>query len=55
MAGRRELRRMTDDSAELISRLKINPKQAEECHKLAVSAITNALGRRPSTLRYIQI
>ncbi len=49
------LRRMTDDSAELISRLKINPKQAEECHKLAVSAITNALGRRPSTLRYIQI
>jgi len=49
------LRRMTQDSPELISRMKLSQQQAEECHKLAVSAITNALGRRPSTLRYVQI
>ncbi len=49
------LRRMTQDSSEHISRMKLSQQQAEECHKLAVSAITNALGRRPSTLRYIQI
>lgn len=49
------LRRMTQDSADLVSRMRLSQQQAEECHKLAVSAITNALGRRPSTLRYIQI
>ena len=49
------LRRLTDASVELVSRLKLSQQQAEECHKLAVSSITHALGRRPSTLRYIQI
>jgi DNA repair protein RecO (recombination protein O) len=49
------LRRMTEASPELIRRIKLSQQQAEECHKLAVSAITHALGRRPSTLRYIQI
>jgi DNA repair protein RecO (recombination protein O) len=49
------LRRMAEASPELISRMKLSQQQAEECHNLAVSAITHALGRRPSTLRYIQI
>lgn len=49
------LRRMTEASAELIRRLKLSPQQTEESHKLAVSAITHALGRRPSTLRYIHL
>jgi DNA repair protein RecO (recombination protein O) len=49
------LRRMTQDAPELIRHTKLSQKQAEECHKLAVSAITHALGRRPATLRYIQI
>jgi DNA repair protein RecO (recombination protein O) len=48
------LRRMTQGSSELISRVKLNRQQAEDCQKLAVSAITQAMGRRPSTLRYIQ-
>ena len=49
------LRRLTEASIELVSRLKLSQQQAEECHKFAVSSITHALGRRPSTLRYIQI
>ena len=49
------LRRLTAASSELVGRMKLSQQQAEECHKLAVSAITHALGRRPSTLRYIKI
>ena len=49
------LRRLTQESAETICNIQFTGKQSEECHKLAVSAITHALGRRPSTLRYIQI
>ena len=48
------LRRMTESSAELAGRIRLTGSQAEECHKLAVSAITGALGRRPQTLRYLQ-
>lgn len=46
---------MEADSPELVSRIVISKQQAQECHRIAVSAITQALGRRPSTLRYIQI
>lgn len=49
------LRRMVKESTERTSRLMLSPQHADECHKLAVSAITQALGRRPATLRYIQI
>ncbi len=49
------LRRMALESVALTSRVKLSRQQAAECHKLAVSAITQALGRRPATLRYIQI
>ena len=49
------LRRLTQESADTVRKIEFTGKQSEECHKLAVSAITHALGRRPSTLRYIQI
>ena len=49
------LRRMATESAELSGQVNLRQQQANECHKLAVSAITQALGRRPATLRYIQI
>jgi DNA repair protein RecO (recombination protein O) len=49
------LRRLTEVTPDTIHTIEFTKKQAEECHKFAVSAITHALGRRPSTLRYIQI
>ena len=49
------LRRLTQESPDTIHSIEFTKKQTEECHRLAVSAITHALGRRPSTLRYIQI
>ncbi|HQZ67930.1 MAG TPA: DNA repair protein RecO [Planctomycetaceae bacterium] len=49
------LRRLTQKSPEILNNIKFSQQQTEECHRLAVSAITHALGRRPSTLRYIQI
>ena len=49
------LRRLTQESADTVCHIEFTKKQAQECHQLAVSAITHALGRRPSTLRYIQI
>ncbi len=49
------LRRLTQESTDTIRTIEFTKKQSAECHKLAVSAITHALGRRPSTLRYIQI
>ncbi len=49
------LRQLAQESPENLHNIEINTKQVQECHRLAVSAITHALGRRPSTLRYIQI
>lgn len=47
------LRRLMDDTT-LSRRIKISKEQSIECHNLAVSAITNVLGRRPNTLRYLK-
>lgn len=49
------LRRLTESSPELAARIRLTKEQTEECHKLAVSAITNVIGRRPATLRYLQM
>ena len=49
------LRRLTQESPDIVHNIKFSQQQSEECHRLAVSAITHALGHRPSTLRYIQI
>lgn len=49
------LKRLADPSGESVSHLKLSPQQSTECHRIAVSAITQALGRRPATLRYIRV
>lgn len=48
------LRRLADADSPLTDRIKITKEQTAECHKLAVSAITNVLGRKPGTLRFLQ-
>lgn len=48
------LRRLTGGTTDLAGRVRLTPAQAEECHRLAVSAISHVLGRRPQTLRYLQ-
>lgn len=48
------LRRMTELSVEKVQRIRLTAQQIQECHRTALSAITQALGRRPSTLRYLQ-
>jgi DNA repair protein RecO (recombination protein O) len=49
------LRSLAADDADSATSVTLTKHQEQECHKLAVSAITQALGRRPGTLRYIQI
>ncbi len=47
------LKRMADTDSALTGRIRLTKEQTTECHKLAVSAITNVLGRKPGTLRYL--
>lgn len=47
------LRRLADQKSVLSNRLKINDNQCRECHALAVSVISSALGRKPEMLRYL--
>lgn len=46
------LRQLTQ-SPGLAGRIRMTDQQIRECHQLAVSAITGALGRKPGTLRYL--
>ncbi|MEZ6127769.1 MAG: DNA repair protein RecO [Planctomycetaceae bacterium] len=48
------LQTMTDEESLLAGRVRMTRQQAAECHQLAVSAITNVLGRKPATLRYLK-
>ena len=48
------LRKMTCDSSVLAERIRLTKEQSAECHRLAVSAITHVLGRKPGTLRYMK-
>ncbi len=47
------MRQLTEDNTAFGS--ESTQTEIAECHRFALSAITNALGRKPSTLRYIQI
>ena len=47
------LNKMVSAESQLADRIKINKDQAKECHRLAVSTISGALGRKPGTLRYL--
>lgn len=49
------LRQMSVDDSQLSSRVKLTKQQVVECHQFAVSVITSVLGRRPSTLRYLDV
>lgn len=47
------LKNLNSSDSRLVHRVKITDQQLNECHRLAVSAITNALGKKPGTLRYL--
>lgn len=49
------LRKMTETGADLSDRITLSKQQSRECHQFAVSAISSVLGRRPKTLKYIDI
>ena len=49
------LRKLGTDDSLLSARVRLTEQQITECHHFAVSAITSILGRRPSTLRYLDV
>ncbi len=49
------LRQLSSDDSQLSGRVRLTKHQITECHRFAVSAITNILGRRPTTLRYLDV
>ena len=49
------LRQLSSDDSQLSGRVRLTKKQLIECHHFAVSAITSILGRRPATLRYLDV
>lgn len=48
------LRRMTESPTRLVDRIRLTQQQSSECHKLAVSVISQVLGKKPGTLRYLK-
>ena len=49
------LHHLSSDDSQLAGRVRLTKQQIIECHHFAVSAITNILGRRPATLRYLNV
>ncbi|MEO2030645.1 MAG: DNA repair protein RecO [Planctomycetaceae bacterium] len=49
------LRQLSSDDSQLSGRVRLTKQQLIECHHFAVSAITSILGRRPATLRYLDV
>ncbi|MEO2015244.1 MAG: DNA repair protein RecO [Fuerstiella sp.] len=47
------LKNMSGEGSQLSERIRLTRDQSVECHRLAVSVITNVLGRKPGTLRYL--
>lgn len=48
------LQQITKEESMLAGRVRMTRQQAAECHQVAVSVITNVLGRKPGTLRYLK-
>lgn len=48
------LKQLTQSDAAINGRIVLSQHQARECHRFAVSAISSAMGRKPTTLRYLQ-
>jgi len=51
----RLLRDLSDTESQTQPSMPERRSALKQCHEIAVAAITSALGRRPATLRYIQI
>lgn len=47
------LRKLSAADSRLADRVRLTKEQITECHRLAVATITNVLGRKPGTLRYL--
>lgn len=48
------LRRMTESGTRMSERIRLTKDQTEECHRVAVSIISQTLGKKPGTLRYLK-
>lgn len=48
------IRKIIESETTLARRIKLTKDQAAECHRLAVSVITQVLGKKPGTLRYLK-
>ncbi len=48
------LKQLSLSETDLSVRIEMNSGHISECHRFAVSAITQAIGRKPATLRYLQ-
>jgi DNA repair protein RecO (recombination protein O) len=48
------LSKLTAGESNLADRIRLTHDQALECHRLALSAIISALGKKPGTLRYLK-
>ena len=49
------LRQLSSEDSQLSDRVRLTKQQNNECHQFAVSAITSVMGRRPATLRYLDV
>jgi len=47
------LRRLSDESAAVVDRLALSPRQLQEARQIVTSAVSHALGHPPKMLRYI--
>jgi DNA repair protein RecO (recombination protein O) len=47
------LRRLSDESAAVVDRLALSPRQLQEARQIVTAAVSHALGRPPKMLRYI--
>jgi DNA repair protein RecO (recombination protein O) len=47
------LRRLSDESAAVVDRLALSPRQLQEARQIVTAAISHALGHPPKMLRYI--
>ena len=49
------LRRISESQTKLSYRVRLTKEQSAECHRLAVSVISQILGKKPSTLKYLKL
>lgn len=49
------LRRITESQTNLSYRVRLTKEQSAECHRLAISVISQTLGKKPGTLKYLKL